>query len=337
METYTIYVLDEGDLTIDGAVLDGVSQGDGSHMEGATLTINAPNWTPIEIRDNTGDREFRDNDGSQRLNGAQEIDGILYNDGTRVEAEYGMTLSDGVNSWEVVAFNVRNSSPAYGTVEGLAFIGGPGGFPPVGTELEVVEAREFPAYQVAEYATPICFTPGTRIMTGDGERAIETLTPGDLVHTRDAGLQPVRWIGFTTVDGRGDFAPVRVAAGALGNRRSLSLSPQHRVLLTDWRASLLFGTEEVLVPVRHLINDSTIRRVPQARVRYMHLLCDGHQIVFAEGMAAESLFPGDVAQGAIGTEGQAELARLFPDLSAKFPATARRCLKGYEAILLAEI
>ncbi|NBQ51552.1 MAG: hypothetical protein EBU35_13140, partial [Marivivens sp.] len=39
----------------------------------------------------------------------------------------------------------------------------------------------------------ICFTPGARIATPRGARPIETLRPGDLVVTRDHGLQPIRW------------------------------------------------------------------------------------------------------------------------------------------------
>src|SRR5690606_32383544 len=44
--------------------------------------------------------------------------------------------------------------------------------------------------------TPICFTSGTLIATPDGERAVETLRPGDLVMTRDHGPQELRWVGM---------------------------------------------------------------------------------------------------------------------------------------------
>ncbi|MEL6841406.1 MAG: Hint domain-containing protein, partial [Pseudomonadota bacterium] len=40
------------------------------------------------------------------------------------------------------------------------------------------------------------FARGTHITMGDGDmRPVETLQPGDLVLTRDAGKQPIRWIG----------------------------------------------------------------------------------------------------------------------------------------------
>lgn len=41
----------------------------------------------------------------------------------------------------------------------------------------------------------ICFAAGTRIETGRGDRAAEDIAVGDLVLTRDNGLQPVRWTG----------------------------------------------------------------------------------------------------------------------------------------------
>ncbi|WP_343035140.1 Hint domain-containing protein [Parasulfitobacter algicola] len=49
------------------------------------------------------------------------------------------------------------------------------------------------------YAQFACFTLRMMIATPQGNRRIETLTPGDLVTTRDHGDQPVRWIGQRTV------------------------------------------------------------------------------------------------------------------------------------------
>ncbi|WP_281708481.1 Hint domain-containing protein, partial [Phaeobacter italicus] len=37
-----------------------------------------------------------------------------------------------------------------------------------------------------------CFTKGTRILTSRGQIAVEDLAKGDLVMTRDNGLQPLR-------------------------------------------------------------------------------------------------------------------------------------------------
>lgn len=59
-----------------------------------------------------------------------------------------------------------------------------------------------------------CFVAGTLILTPDGERRIDELEVGDLVMTHDGGPQPIRWIGTRTIPAAGQFAPIRIAAGA---------------------------------------------------------------------------------------------------------------------------
>ena len=134
------------------------------------------------------------------------------------------------DTWDVLGYNVNNSSPAYGTVEGLAFVGPPGGFPPVGRDLEVTAAfegpgtRQQPDIEAGDLASPPCFTQGTRILTPSGLRPVEDLAPGDLVITRDAGPQPIRWTGRVVIDAarlRREPAcrPVHIAANAFGPGR----------------------------------------------------------------------------------------------------------------------
>jgi hypothetical protein len=184
-----------------------------------------------------------------------------------------------------------------------------------------------------------CFTAGTAIATPSGERLIETLVPGDLVLTADHGAQAVRWIGNRRVAGQGRFAPVLIREGALGNSRDLRVSPQHRMLLSGWRAELLFGASEVLAAACHLINDASIRRAPCAQVRYFHLMFDQHEIITAEGCASESFFPGVAALGGLEAETRSEILALFPELAAGvagYGATARTTLKPYEARVFAQ-
>jgi len=83
---------------------------------------------------------------------------------------------------------------------------------------------------------PACFCKGTLLRVPGGAVAIEALSPGDRVETMDHGAQTVRWIGRQTVGGSGDFAPVQFDAGAIGNNRPLTVSPQHRVMLAGARA-----------------------------------------------------------------------------------------------------
>ena len=165
---------------------------------------------------------------------------------------------------------------------------GPGLNPPRAGQLD------FDAFPSTPPTVP-CFVKGTLIATPTGPLPIEALKPGDLVETLDHGPLPLRWIGARTVDGQGDFAPVLIRAGALGNRRDLRVSPQHRMQIDDWRAALWFGAPRVLVAAQHLINGTTIRRAPTCRVTYLHMLFDHHAIVLAEGIPAESLHLGQTA------------------------------------------
>jgi collagen type I/II/III/V/XI/XXIV/XXVII alpha len=73
---------------------------------------------------------------------------------------------------------------------------------------------------------------------------------------------------------------VRIAAGAFGSglpRRDLFLSPDHAVFI-----------EGVLIPIKRLINGSTIAQVPRSHVTYYHIELAQHDVVLAEGLPVES-------------------------------------------------
>lgn len=183
-----------------------------------------------------------------------------------------------------------------------------------------------------------CFTAGTWIETDTGARLIETLVAGDLVRTRDAGFQPLRWAGRTRVAGQGDFAPIRVQKGTLGAKRDLHVSPQHRLLLRGWQAELLFGEAEVLVAAKALVNDKTIRRAPMPFVTYVHLMFDHHQILQTEGLDSESFLPGSYVLNTFEAETQDEILQLFPllgDGASGYGGAARRICTAQEARLFA--
>jgi hypothetical protein len=159
-----------------------------------------------------------------------------------------------------------------------------------------------------------CFVAGTELMTPLGPVAIEDLGPGDLVLTRDHGAQPVRWSASQTVSGMGRLAPIAIAPGCYGATREITVSPQHRILLTGWQAELLFAEPEVLVPAKALVDDLNVRRAPCRKVTYCHLLFDTHQIVESHGFWSESYYP--VAHRGAGWAGdtQDELFEIFPQL-----------------------
>lgn len=159
-----------------------------------------------------------------------------------------------------------------------------------GTEYRLVGVdRHAATVRFAEVAC-VSFTRGTRITLASGRQTpIEDLQVGDKVLTRDDGPQLVRWIGQTTLRAVGAFAPVVIKKGALHNENDLIVSPDHRLFVYQRQDRLGAGRSEVLVKVRHLINGDTVYQQDGGFVDYFQLLFDDHQIIYAEGIAAESL------------------------------------------------
>lgn len=144
------------------------------------------------------------------------------------------------------------------------------------------------------------FARGTHITLASGAQVpIEDLKIGDRVLTRDAGPQAIRWIGETTLRAVGDYAPVVVSKGALFNTRDLVLSPDHRLFIYQREDRLGAGRSEVLVKVRHLINGDTVYQQGGGFVSYYQILFDDHQIIYAEGIAAETLLVDDRTRAAL--------------------------------------
>ena len=144
--------------------------------------------------------------------------------------------------------------------------------------------------------------------------AVEDLEVGTMMQTMN-GLRPLRWIGRTTVDGMGAFAPIRIKAGTLGNTRDLRVSPRHRMLLSGWQMEMLFDHDQALVPAAALVNDSTVVREPVPEVEYFHVMFDQHEVIFAEGAPSESFHPDQPSMGAMADEARAEVLTLFPELA----------------------
>ena len=134
------------------------------------------------------------------------------------------------------------------------------------------------------------FATGTTILTPDGERAIETLQPGDLVLTHDGRAAPVIRVARQTVaNPRGvelGRKPVRIEAGALGPNL-----PDAPLTVTGDHA-LPFG--DMPVNAGALAEDGTpIRFLPLAemptRFTWWHVELENHEVVLANGgVPAES-------------------------------------------------
>jgi len=182
-----------------------------------------------------------------------------------------------------------------------------------------------------------CFGPETAIETANGTVFVEDITPGELVWTLGNGFQPVRWISHSTVLGRGAFAPVVFAPGAIGNKSALVLSQEHRVYLDSDLAGLLFGEPQVLIAAKHLLGLPGVALRPQFRIRYTHFMFESHQIVRSNGALSESFFFSENSIGSVASHQKSELLALFPSLAAgiaAFGVVAARTLRADEALVL---
>ena len=179
-----------------------------------------------------------------------------------------------------------------------------------------------------------CFTPGTRLTTPSGQALVETLRQGDLVTTLDHGPQPIRWIGGCDRAATGSFAPVRICAGALGPglpRQDILVSQQHRIVIASRIAERVCGASSVLVPAKKLLGVDGITLVKDvARVRYLHILFDRHEIVLANGAPTESLLTGPMATDLLGTLAILQIELRFPGITRRTGTPARRIPRGNE-------
>jgi Ca2+-binding RTX toxin-like protein len=136
----------------------------------------------------------------------------------------------------------------------------------------------------------VCFAEGTRIVTPNGEDAVENLRAGDMVLAmRDgqAGFEPLRWVGFMDVAVprnaamAAKTAPILIKAGALAPgmpARDLRVSPDHAM-----------EVDGHLIPAKHLVNgESIIQETWCRRVRYFHLELEAHGLLLSEGTWSES-------------------------------------------------
>lgn len=165
------------------------------------------------------------------------------------------------------------------------------------------------ARKFAEVAC-VSFTRGTRITLASGaQRVIEDLSVGDRILTRDNGVQEIRWIGHSTVRAVGEFAPIVIKAGALNNEADLVVSPDHRLFIYQREDAIGAGRRELLVKARHLVNGETVLQQDGGFVEYFQLLFDGHEIIYAEGIAAETLLVDTRTRAALPAELDEVLAR----------------------------
>lgn len=178
-----------------------------------------------------------------------------------------------------------------------------------------------------------CFVAGTRIATPDGPRRVETLVPGDRVVLATGGSAPVLWHGQRSLSAaelasQPGWRPVCLKAGHHGATADLFLSPQHAVAVDLPEAG------RALIRASHLAAMGWGARIAlgQRKVTYHHLLLPQHSLLLAEGVVAESLYPGPQALLGFSPFARASLLRVMTSLCPPLPglnaltAYGGRCL-----------
>lgn len=163
----------------------------------------------------------------------------------------------------------------------------------------------------------VCLTAGCLVETPTGPVRTDRLRRGDVVNTLDRGPQPIVWIGkrrlrFDTRPGPGQ--PIRIAQNTLGPglpHRDTLLSPHHRLLAQTSPGYALHDPLGALAPAKALTRHTGIRALRGRReITYFSLLLPRHEIIIANGIAVESLYPGPEVFAALSAPERSEWMRL---------------------------
>ncbi|WP_299842288.1 Hint domain-containing protein [uncultured Roseovarius sp.] len=331
------FAIDSANLVVDSSPNSGIV-GDpvinnSSTPNGTIFTYSGGGGATVTLDDTGGRRNtFEDDDENNHIiaNGG----GLLPN-GTAVEAESLILMraldGSGNPTGPTITITVFSQGGVTGDVWGFA------------TDTELQDGVSYiktggSNIGDSRYRNFItCFGPRTRIQTPDGQKRVETIKPGQLVWTRDNGNLPVKWVGSTTVPGKGAFAPVVFAPNSIGNVEELVVSPEHRIFVTSAMAEVLFGQPEVLIAAKHLCGLPGVSIREQDEIRYTHLMFDTHQIILSNGSLTESFFLSKNALAGVSSDQRQELLALFPSLDEgldQFGDSAALTLKKSDATLM---
>ena len=278
-----------------------------------------------ELRQRAGRRAVRMIGGRRRVVAAEPDDpdgpgprrGFVLTDG---RATYGASVAEAPSGEPIAIFDE--------------------GAPPAGAETWVVRST---LAQSEGAPGVICFTPGTRIRTEQGDVPAELVEPGMRVITADNGPREVIWTGARRISGARLrampwLAPIMFRPGVLGAGQTepLTVSPRHKVLLRGRAAADLFGQTEVLAAAADLVDDRSVRRLRGQAATYVHILCEGHQLLWSGGALTESFHPTPGALSTVVPEQREQIYELLPELreTGLCGPTARRALGSGEAAIL---
>lgn len=193
------------------------------------------------------------------------------------------------------------------------------------------------SFYLLEKADDLCgFASGALISCPEGDRLVQDLKIGDLVKTMDHGPKPIKWIGMNPLEPIGDFAPIRFSTGAFGAYQTLDVGPHQRMHLAMPVMNMLFGFSDGLAAARYLVDGASVAPIKSGEADYFQLLFDEHEIIWANGVATESLFVEETEADVAAADRADGLDQHFPGLANKLPRQnqmARPLLEGFEARL----
>lgn len=124
---------------------------------------------------------------------------------------------------------------------------------------------------------------GTSVLTLEGELPVEFLQPGDRVLTR-AGMRRLKQVEVSVVQ---NARVVCIAHGTLGVDRpaeDVMVSAAQQILVRDWRAKAMFGTNSAMIPAAKLADGEYIRGLTVAEARFFTLSFDEDAVIYASGL-----------------------------------------------------
>ncbi|WP_323769607.1 Hint domain-containing protein [Antarctobacter sp.] len=210
----------------------------------------------------TGDFEFVDG-GSDS--------GYSFSPSGSFPGTFNLNAADGTFTYTVTAAQVQSSglNSHSGTVQGNSSFGG--------IDIDTLN-----------FNFTLCFAAGSGIATPTGERPVEDLAIGDLVTTAEGRSVPVKWIGRTSISPMFKPAdrlePVRIRAGAFAPgvpNRDLTVTADHGMVL-----------DGMVITAGALVNGTSVQWVDWRRfgqtIAYYHVETDAHDVILANGAAAET-------------------------------------------------
>lgn len=152
-----------------------------------------------------------------------------------------------------------------------------------------IQAQGIAAMNDAYVGTSHGLMAGTHVASSLGWRAVDAIAVGDEVLTFDNAMQPVveirrevKWSDFAVIPA--SRWPVTIPAGALGNRRDLTVLHDQGILVESNAANDPLGDPFAVIPAMALDGSRGVHRVPpQHQVEAVTLFFEQDQVIYIEG------------------------------------------------------